>query len=782
MNFINKFNTPHPTPHTQHPSPPPEVHRLRQQLRSGQQSLADWTGGCRAISAVPGAGKSYSLSVAAAIAMGRFQLNPRQQLMVVTYTRSAAASIKDKIKQQLQALHLPPTGFMVQTLHGLALHIAHRHPAQSGLDFDRLSVVTPTQNHTLLRTAVEQWIRHQGDRYRTLLEGRQFDGEETERLRRQSVLRTEVLPQLAATLISEAKSSGLSPQAVWNLSQQSRDPYHTLEVAAGLYEQYDRLLRSRNFIDYDDMILAALRVLDSPGLRQIWQAQIFAVFEDEAQDSSPLQEQLITRLACDPDFPDRPPNLIRVGDPNQAINSTFTPADPLYFNAFCEQCAQGNQLTTLDQAGRSHPIIIAAANFVLEWVNQRWQEQHPHRPLSEAPFRPQGIRPVDRGDRQPNPEAEGKGLEIYTPEDIYQSAAWIGKRAMALLSQNRDRNAAILVRENRQGQFLSQQLGATFKAQGIALYNVSEAERFSQIPVEIFKILQFIDRPHSPDGLKAALEVLEQRGLIVAQDFNALSTEPEEFLYPRALTPTVPVAAIAARSLCRQLLRAKRELPSHQLIPFLGMALQYDGSALATLQKLSERIALEIQGKSSLGAILEALQEMIRAERFEGIEETSDDQYLRPGQLTIITMHKAKGLDWDYVFIPFLHGDLIPGKPWVPTAAQFLGDFTLAEIARVQLRTAVHHRYLTRDRPLVLPDPATAWQRADQLKQAEEYRLLYVALTRAKRLLWLAAEQQAPFRWNLFPGDRAYALQKKLPCPALSALMQQFPTQVISPQ
>jgi DNA helicase-2/ATP-dependent DNA helicase PcrA len=58
--------------------------------------------------------------------------------------------------------------------------------------------------------------------------------------------------------------------------------------------------------------------------------------------------------------------------PNQAINSTFTPADPIYFRRFCEDCNTQGRLATMDQAGRSTRIIIEAANFALEWVNRSY--------------------------------------------------------------------------------------------------------------------------------------------------------------------------------------------------------------------------------------------------------------------------------------------------------------------------------------------------------------------------------------------------------------------------
>ncbi len=767
------------------------IKQLEDSLRPGQRKLAQWEGGKLAVSAVPGAGKSTGMSVAAAIAIAKYKLNPRKQLVVVTFTRSAAASIKTKIRDRLKALLIPQGGFVVHTLHGLALNIASRHRELSQINLDTATLVTLNQNHRLIRNAVEKWISANPKHYQTLLEGANFDGEETEKLRRQSVLRTEILPNLADTAIREAKSSGLTPEQLSELAKQTNDPYQILAIAAGLYEQYQKTMQSRNFIDYDDMILSALRVLENPSIRQLWQNQIFAVFEDEAQDSSPLQEKLLQILATNPSNPQQI-NLVRVGDPNQAINSTFTPADPIYFNLFCQSCQTQNQLQTMNQAGRSSPIIIKAANFILHWINAQESNSKPPRtthPLSppspqpktvthplQLPFRPQNISPVDPDDPQPdaNPEPVGKGLEIYTPEDINATVELIRQRVIELFKQQPETNAAILVRENRQGRFLAEELGDLEAKHQIRVYEVSDFERHSQIPAEILQLLQFIDHPHSRDFLKAALEVLQKRQLISTQDLNALAAYPEQFLYPTPLDPPQSDKVKEARRYCTNLLRARLELPHYQLIPFLGLALQYKGSELATVQKLAERITKQTQGKSSPQTTRSTLQEIVSFERFQGVEEDTDDQYTKQRQVTIITMHKAKGLDWDYVFLPFLHEDLIPGQPWVPNAAKFLGEFTLAEVARVNIRSALHKQYQGRDWLSKLPQPDQAWQEAARLKRAEEFRLLYVAMTRAKRLLWMSAAHKGPFRWNLFRPEAGGNLQVKKPCPVLTALQNEF--------
>ncbi len=768
------------------------IQDIRDRLRTGQQQMADWQGGELAVSAVPGAGKSTGMAGAAAIAIARNRLTLRRQLVLVTFTRSAAANLKLKIRDLLRTLSLPVTGFSVHTLHGLALSIASRHPEQSGLNLEDQALITPARNHRLLRACVDQWIADFPALYQTLISGRSFDGEDTERLRRQGVLRTEVLPTLANTVIHEAKSSGLRPQDLWALQAETEGSaadstdagamgsteYAVLAIAAGLYERYQALLQKRGLIDYDDMILAALRVLDNAEIRALWQRQTFAVFEDEAQDSTPLQSRLLDILGRDADRPTAPPNLLRVGDPNQAINSTFTPADPIFFREFCDRCQTQNRLVTMDRAGRSSPIILDAANFVLDWVNRNYPNE---------PFRPQHIQPVPKGDPQPqaNPAPQGRGLELWFPETTVDTVAMLRQRLIKLFSQDDQTQAAILVRENKQGRFLAQRLEALEKTHGIPIYEVGQRDRRSHIPSEILILLQFIQRPHSPDLLKGALTVLMKRQLIPSQDLNALAIAPEQFLYPSALEPPQAHVVREARRYCKGLLQARLALPPLQLIAFLALTLNYDAPELATADKLLEQVARRASGDLSLGMIVVTLSEIVSAERFEGVDlEDSESRYTRPGQVTIITMHKAKGLDWDHVFLPFLQAQTIPGQSWVPPQSQFLGDFTLAEVARAQIRTHLQNGVLQngvvlggdREQPqAILPDLDSAWRKASQLKQAEEFRLLYVAMTRAKRLLWLAAAKQAPFSWN-----KPENLDSKPACPALTALAQRFPTQVMN--
>jgi DNA helicase-2/ATP-dependent DNA helicase PcrA len=609
---------------------------LQATLRSGQRQMAQWQGGELAVSAVPGAGKSTGMAVAAVITIANQNLNRQRQLVVVTFTRSAASNIRRKIRQHLQELRLSQSAFMVNTLHGLAFSIASSHPELSGFSAAETQIISEPRKQGLIKQSANLWLRENPRLYEMLLEGRGFDGEDAERLRRQTILRTEVLPALAREAIAAAKSSHLLPDDL-----RYADAGEILEVAAGLYETYDHLLRQQGMIDYDDMILGALRVLEQESVQQYWQERVFAVFEDEAQDSSPLQTELLEQLAVvrfrsselesgraaelnnlnsdrlNPSPTDANSsidnsgssndhrslnlrNLIRVGDPNQAINSTFTNADPRFFNQFCDRAEQQGRLVSLDQAGRSSSRIMVAANLVLDWVNSSTYAQ------PEKPFRQQHIHPVDRGDPQLNANPAplpscGNGLEINFPLTITDTVQLIYDRAQQLFALEPELSMAVLVRQHNQGRFVCEELEKLNRDRQppLKIYDVEQRDRRSRVPEEMLAVLQFLERPHSPDNLKAALRVLAKRQIIKPQDLDALASLPEQFLYPTVLDPKFAPIAITARHICTGLLRAKLELPPYNLIAFIALTLDYDQGELATADKLSDRLSSQLEESNS---------------------------------------------------------------------------------------------------------------------------------------------------------------------------------------
>ncbi|NEQ98721.1 MAG: ATP-dependent helicase, partial [Cyanothece sp. SIO2G6] len=486
-----------------------------------------------------------------------------------------------------------------------------------------------------------------------------------------------------------------------------------------------------------------------------------------------------------------------------------TPADPIFFRQFCAECDRHGRLAEMTQAGRSAPIIMEGANFMLEWLNQYYA-------FDPLPFRPQQIQPVPSDDPQPdaNPAPMGYGLELQRPPTIVHTVALMAARIGQLFQANPEVRLAILVRENRQGEFVADCLRSPqlyniptdLEALGLEIFEVGERGRQSAIPGEMLDLLRFLERPHSPTYLKTVLQLLIRRQLIPAQDVDAIAAIPEAFLYPGPLENPATADVVAARRYCTKLLKARLELPPHQLIPFLALSLQYDQTELATADKLCDRLRQETAFEPSLTAVLAALTELTTTEQFSPVDtEQTEAQYTRPGHVTIITMHKAKGLDWDAVFLPFLHDKPFEARSWVPPQTQFLGTISLSDIAKAQIRhlvrtqvypagaTLTHEDLAPEDlapedlapenlapdlhsqvAPSIPLDLFTLKTQANQQRIAEECRLLYVAMTRPKRLLWMAAAHQAPLTWR-----KPNSLTDSKPAPALIALMQKFPAAIV---
>ncbi|MFN3678344.1 ATP-dependent helicase [Thermosynechococcus sp.] len=742
-------------------------------LRPGQTEISEWQGGLLAVSAVPGAGKSHGMAVGAAIAIAREKLHQQRQLVVVTYSRSAAANIKVRIRQYLREMGLPRNGFSVQTLHSLALKIATSHPT-AGLAWRGENLMSEHEQRRLWVTCVKEWARSHPDLLEQLIQGGDTSPlSDVEHEGRKSALLTDILVKLAQTVISSARSMALTPHELRQLSQQLRptEPYPFLEIGADLLELYQHHLAQRERIDYDEMILAAVQLLESDRqCRQEWQQRVYAVFEDEAQDSTPLQSRLLRLLA--EDNTTGQVNFVRVGDPNQAINSTFTAADPLFFNEFCDECAQQQAFYKMTQAGRSTLLVIEAANFLVHWVNREHSRQG-----QELPFREQEIQTVSATDPQPgaNPPPWGEGVEIARPATIFETVRELAARISQVLADHPEASIAVLVRTHRQGEFLADLLRspASFNidtdlaAQGVAILDVSGIERRSQVPKELLDVVNFLHHPYSPEAVKAALTVLQERKRIPPQNLDRLAAQPEVFLYPGPLDPPAEEPVLKARHLCQRLLKARLELSLFPLITYCAQELGYEAAELATTDRLICHLAQQ-EPTQLWERIHPRWQELVAADRFSAVEmEDLHSRLVRSGQVTIMTMHRAKGLDWDAVFVPFLEARTLPGESWVAANAKFLSpevDFT--DVVRSQLRAYGHGQ--------PVPNWQAAYQKAKEAKVAEEYRLLYVAMTRPKRLLWLAAAHQAPFNWQNFNWRGSYQLQDSSPCPFLPALEQKL--------
>ena len=341
--------------------------------RPKQQEVLDYQRGRMGVSAVPGSGKTSTLSYLAAHLVATVDLTDDQEILIVTLVKSAVGNFAGAMARYLKTEFnlLPGLGYRVRTLHGLANDIVRERPGLVGLASDFI-VIDERAADDILQEAVETWVRANpsaADDYLT--------PEHVANAYTRSNHWPDTVKSMAMNFIRQAKDSQLTESQVRELLDKSGLSLPLAEMCYHIYEQYERGLRYRGAVDFQDLIRLALRVLDVDPqfmirLRERWPY----ILEDEAQDSSLLQEQILRRLAGDNG------NWVRVGDPNQAIFETFTTANPRYLRDFLTE--KGVTAKTLPNSGRSTASIIRLSNQLI-----RWSLEHPiaRNPRQTAPHR-----------------------------------------------------------------------------------------------------------------------------------------------------------------------------------------------------------------------------------------------------------------------------------------------------------------------------------------------------------------------------------------------------------
>ena len=704
--------------------------------RAGQSDVIEYTGGKMGVSAVPGSGKTQTLSYLAAKLVASDQLADDQEVLIVTLVNSAVDNFSSRVAQFLKEFNLMPRiGYRVRTLHGLAYDIVREHPGLIGLD-NHFSIADERISEEILNYCVDSWKKTHPEFFEEYAD----NGYPIQKYRYDWLI---LLRSLSASYIKQAKDLCLSADDLRLKIRTGKFALPLLEMGSELYLEYQNSLFNRGAVDFEDLIRFSLKILNTfPEVLEKLRYRWPFILEDEAQDSSQIQEQLL-RLICGESG-----NWVRVGDPNQAIFETFTTANPQLLRDFLKE--EGVAECRMRYSGRSTRSIISLANRLITWTNQ----SHPVDALREALSEPL-IEPTTANDPQQNPADEP--LEIYlnskafTPE---QEVNAIARSLQSWMTQNPDQTVAVLVPRNTRGAALGDELTKL----DIPFIEMLKSSKATRDTARLLKeILDFYASPNSMRNYCLALTAILKAGKVYDQNktvYNAflkslLKTErPEEFFSGEQLSLGDTDQAVIPDNLANTIIPAMNKLsrwqktvllPIDQMIMTISMEIFLDPPDLALAHKLA--VILKTAGRLYYEWVLPdycAELESIASNRFRLYGFSDDDLSFDPerykGKVVISTIHKAKGLEWDRVYLMSVNNYDFPSVQ--PDDRYTSEKWFVRDQINLEAEALAQLKALDAEDLIMLAQPhGTATVSARLSYASERLRLLFVGITRAKRQL-----------------------------------------------
>lgn len=734
--------------------------------RPSQREILTYTGGRLGISAVPGSGKTHTLSALAAKIISGGQLQPGQEVLIVTLVNSAVDNFAARIGQFVKTRGLiPQVGYRIRTLHGLAHDIVREDPPLVGLD-KKFTILDEAAATSILHGTADAWLRGHAEDVSAWMSP-DLDGYQRAKATRKGL--PELIESIGGSFIRLAKDKRLSSDEVRAAVEKQPGLLPLAEMGSQLYSDYQAALAYRGAADFDDLIRLACELLEaSPDLLERLRYRWPFVLEDEAQDSSEMQQRILSLLAGPAG------NWVRVGDPNQAIFETFTTANPQLLRNFIEH----NPSLEMPETGRCQQSIMDLANHLIDWV--MWE--HPLEPARDA-LAPPYMAAVPPGDVQQNPSNDPAGITFgaarATPEEevkalLVSLEGW--------LPDHKDRTVAVLTSTNDHAARVVDAL----KSKGLEYRELLKSTAPTRAAAgALSHVLGSLADPGSAAKLAQAYRVWRRdwRGesdhlvlLDAAATHIRKQKHIEGFIYPRQPAEVrapggnqeaspgrhaqAPIDAESVPSLreieselelFRELVRrwhGAAILPIDQLVLTLTQEIFTAPADLALAHKLAIMLRQVADEHPSwrLPELIPSLHEIARNERrFIGF--SADDAGFNPdaypGVVVVSTLHKAKGLEWDRVYLLSLNSyDYPSDQPSDQFIAEkwFLRDrLNLEAEALNQLLVAT----AANDSTGYKEGAATGRARVDYVR--ERLRLLFVGITRARRELLLS--------WNSGRGD-----------------------------
>lgn len=524
------------------------------------------------------------------------------QILAITFTNKAAGELKQRL---IQKLGEAGGDIVASTFHSACVKFLRRDAEKIGYE-NSFTIYDTADQQTLMKECIKELE----------IDDKKYP------------------PRAVLSAISQAKDKLTDPT---EFAMQTKGDFYLSQVAR-LYELYQKKLKKNNAMDFDDLIVNTVRLLEEcPEVLSYYQNRFRYILVDEYQDTNHAQYRLVSLLAA------KHQNLCVVGDDDQSIYK-FRGADIgniLGFEKEFKHC----KVIKLEENYRSTQTILDAANAVIKHNTGR------------------------KGKELWTSQGEGEKIELYTAmnehAEAYHIADTIRERGGNL------NDVVILYRMNAMSRI------------------VEDALLKSAIPYKVLGGLRFYDRKEIKD-LTSYLRLVQNHGDDVA--LQRVINEPKRGI---GLTSVSKVQTVAAREGLTMYAVCQRAETFADFNAATAEKLKGFGKLIADLRKeLDEGMGLELFVKTvlertgmtaalkqektvenqtrleNLDEFISMIQEAVSkdaavtlAQILEDISLISDiDNYDEAQEtVTLMTLHSAKGLEFPVVFLMGMEEGVFPG-------------------------------------------------------------------------------------------------------------------------
>ena len=699
-------------------------------FRKDQKEIMKYKSGTMGIQAVPGAGKTFIITnLVAKLLVNMDEDGQEGKILVLTYMNSAANNFKSRIRSILEEKGIDRCNFEVMTIHSLAMKII-RENTDIAMVSEESQVIDDYKKNLLIQMAIDEDIKTKIKYF--LKKEMRANQDQIDKWYKEFV-------NIALNTIKLLKYADISvDRAEYFVKEQEAT---IMKIIVPIYKNYQTMLNNEGYFDYDDILIKAYRILIENNLvAEKYQNKYTYVFEDECQDSNQIQGKIIEIISHKGDSRKKSKkNLVRVGDINQSITGSFTGSDPKYFKDFCIGADYSYEM---DMAARSSQDIIDVANLLVDKSSGQLENIY--------------IKPVDKGKSyKENPSMDKYMVNARSLKKQEEERDLIAKTIHYYQKYFPSYNIGILSFSN----YETDELGKYLDSKSIKYDKLGgDSKERKKIIGDIKLFIDFILEPSKNKFLELLLEafVVRYKLEIGEEDISIITrqiddSDYEALIYDRTyrqdwlnklkvrlddrirleVYKNMQNSLESIREICESNksdkkhlivsmisklnLTSKEILLSKYVLFYIGNLITYEDADLF-------RISTSLDNKYSRvfdGAI-------------ESIYDMGDNKVLE-SSVTLSTIHKSKGMEWDAVIISGINKSDFPSSinDYFRIDRKYLReDFKYPEAFVNMDIDRILGENIGRDRVLYEVN----------LKKnliAERIRLLYVAITRAKSSLLL---------------------------------------------